>query len=154
MKDLAAITAVYGELATILDAQLAQAEQASNSALVDRIVRKQRIHDSAYFILAWGQLEAEINRAAEQAIRTRRSSIRWEDRRAWDAHDPENMRAKFEDRAALVLDRLNVVSDAYRRTIRYYGWRNGIAHGATLATGIDVPVVIGDLYQIAGEIRA
>ena len=83
-----------------------------------------------------------------------RSSVRREDRRAWDAHDPENLRTKFEDRAALVLDRLNLASDAYHRTIRYDGWRNGIAHGATRATGIDVPTVIGDLYRIPGELRA
>lgn len=153
MKDLAAITAVYSEFATTLDTQAAQAREAKNAVLVDRITHKRRINDSAYFILIWGQLEAEINRVAELAVRNRRSSIRWEDRRAWDAYDPENMRAKFEDRAALVLDRLNVASDAYRRTIRYYGWRNGIAHGATLATGIDVPAIIGDLYQIAGELQ-
>ncbi|KMO14187.1 hypothetical protein [Methylobacterium platani] len=154
MKDLAAITAVYSEFATSLDAQLVQAERAADIARIGRVEHKQRIHDSAYFILIWGQLEAEINRVAELAVRNRRSSIRWEDRRAWDAHDPENMRAKFEDRAALVLDRLNVASDAYRRTIRYYGLRNGIAHGATLATGIDVPTIIGDLYRIAGELKA
>jgi hypothetical protein len=154
VRELPAITAVYSELASSLDAQLIQAERAADAALVGRIAHKQRINDSAYFILAWGQLEAEINRVAELAVRNRRSSIRWEDRRAWDAHDPESMRAKFEDRAALVLDRLNVDSDAYRRTIRYYGWRNGIAHGTQLATGIDVPVVISDLYQIAGELRA
>ncbi|KTS36497.1 hypothetical protein NS228_01240 [Methylobacterium indicum] len=154
MRDLAAIAAVYSDTATGFDAQLAQAREAADTALADRIARKQQINDSAYFILAWGQLEAEINRMAEQAVRNRRSSIRWEDRRAWDAHDPENMRAKFEDRAALVLDRLNVAPDAYRRTIRYYRWRNGIAHGASLATGIDVPAIIGDLYQIAGELRA
>ncbi|AWN54953.1 hypothetical protein [Methylobacterium sp. 17Sr1-1] len=154
MRDLAAIAAVYSEIESGLTAQLAQAREAADTALIDRIAQKRRINDSAYFILAWGQLEAKINRVAELAVRNRRSSIRWEDRRAWDAHDPESMRAKFEDRAALVLDRLNVASDAYRRTIRYYGWRNGIAHGSQLATGIDVPVVIGDLYQIAGELRA
>ncbi|TNC11976.1 hypothetical protein FF100_17175 [Methylobacterium terricola] len=154
MKHLAAITAVYSEIATALDAQAAQARDAADAALIERVAQKRQINDSTYFILIWGQLEAEINRVAEWAVRARRSSIRWEDRRAWDAHDPENMWAKFEDRAALVLDRLNVDSDACRRTIRYDGWRNGIAHGATLATGIDVPTVIGDLYQIAGEIRA
>ncbi len=101
----------------------------------------------------WGQLEAEINRVAEAAVRTRRASVRWEERRAWDAHDPDNMRAKFEDRAALVLDRANATSDAYRRAIRYYGWRNAIAHGTNLATGIDVASTILDLYTIASEIR-
>lgn len=154
MRELAAIAAVCSAIASGPTAQLAQAREAADTALIGRIAQKRRINDSASVILAWGQLEAEINRVAELAVRTRRSRIRWGDRRAWDAHDPESMRTRFEDPAARVLHRLNVASDAYRRTIRYSGWRNGIAHGSQLATGIDVPVVIGDLYQIAGEFRA
>lgn len=153
MNELAAIEAVDSELASDLDQALERAVLAGDGPAMTRIERKQRINDSAYFILAWGQLEAEINRAAEAAVRTRRASIRWEDRRAWDAHDPDNMRAKFEDRAALVLDRFNATSNAYKRAIRYYGWRNAIAHGTNLATGIDVASTILDLYQIASEIK-
>lgn len=152
MKALAAIEALYSEINDGFDQMLDQAREVGDAAAADRVEQKQRINDSAYFILAWGQLEAEINRVAEAAVRTRRADIRWEIRRAWDAHDPDNMRAKFEDRAALVLDRFNTSSEAYRRTIRYYGWRNAIAHGTNLATGIDVASIILDLYQIAGEI--
>ncbi len=152
MKELPAIESVYSELASSFERAGADAAIAGDGIEAGRIERKQRINDSAYFILAWGQLEAEINRVATAAVRTRRADIRWEVRRAWDAHDPDTMRAKFEDRAALVLDRFNTTSDVYRRTIRYYGWRNEIAHGTNLATGIDVASIILDLYQIAGEI--
>jgi hypothetical protein len=154
VRDLALIAAVYADIASDLDDRLERAQRVSDVPALARIAQRQQINDSAYFILAWGQLEAEINRIAEQAVRRRRTSIRWEERRAWDAHDPDAMRAKFEDRAALVLDRANITSTAYRRTIRYYGWRNGIAHGTHLATGIDVPAVINDLYQIASELIA
>ena len=86
------------------------------------------------------------------AIRNRLGSANWEIRRAWDAHDPDNMRAKFEDRAALVLDRANQNTEAYRKMIRYFGQRNRVAHGTSLASGIDVPTVISDAYQIASEL--
>lgn len=153
MRDLAVIEAVYSDIAADLDEALEQVRQAGNASGIARIQKKQQINDSAYFILAWGQLEAEINRVAEQAVRNRRSSSRWEDRRAWDAHDPDNMRAKFEDRAALVLDRFNTTSDAFKRTKRYYNQRNEIAHGTSLATGIDVPYIIQDMYRIIAELR-
>lgn len=152
MRHLAAIEALYSELATHFDERREDALSQGDSAEITRVEQKQRINDSAYFILAWGQLEAELNEVSEAAVRQRRSSINWEYRRAWDAHDPDNMRAKFEDRAALVLDRFNIASDAYRRTIRYYGLRNKIAHGNNLATGIDVSFVIRDFFSIIGEI--
>lgn len=152
MRSLAVIEALYLEFATELDARLDRANQSGDATAILRIEEKQRVNDSAYFILAWGQIEAEINRMAEQAVRRHRSSTVWTERRAWDAHDPDTMRARFEDRVALVLDRANTESDAYRRTIRYYGWRNGIAHGTTLATGIDVAAIIGDFYQIDSEL--
>ena len=57
-----------------------------------------------------------------------------------------------EDRAALLLDRSNTAGDAYRVTIRLYGQRNQLAHGKSLATGIDVPAMIGELYRIASEL--
>ena len=52
-----------------------------------------------------------------------------------------------------MLDRSDATSDSYRRAIRYSGWRNAIAHGTNLATGIDVESTILDTYQIASEIR-
>lgn len=152
MNNLPAIEATYTQLATDLDLKLDTARQMGDRAALEWAEKQQIINDSAYFILVWGQLEAKINDVCERAIRQRRSSVNWETRRAWDAHDPDNMRAKFEDRAALVLDRFNTKSDAYKRTIGYYGQRNQVAHGRSLATGIDVPFVISDVYQIIGEL--
>jgi hypothetical protein len=153
MKDLQAIESVYTKLASELDRELDEARRNSDQSAVDRIQRQHLINDSAYFILVWGQLEAKINELCEKAIRKRLQSSDWHTRRAWDAHDPDNLRAKFEDRAALVLDRNNSKSDAYRKTIRYYGERNRIAHGKSLATGVDVPSVISEVYQIISEMR-
>lgn len=154
MKELPAIEAIYTQLATYLDGKLNEARQQANQAAIDRVEKQQLINDSAYFILVWGQLEAKINDVCEKAVRKRSSSVNWRTRRAWDAHDPDNLRAKFEDRAALVLDRANTKSDAYKKTMQYYGQRNRVAHGTSLATGIDVPFIITEVYQIISELRS
>ncbi len=75
MRDLALIAAVYSDIASDLDDRLERAQRASDAAALARIAQRQQINDSAYFILAWGQLEAEINRVAEQAVRRRRASV-------------------------------------------------------------------------------
>ena len=154
MRELPAIEAAYTELANDLDLKRDAARDRGDGPAIDWLDKRRAIDDSAYFILAWGQLEQAINLACEAAVRAHRSSVDWFERRAWDAHNPDDMRAKFEDRAALVLDRSNVRSDAYRRTIRYCGQRNRIAHGQTLATGIDVTSIISDLYRIGSEITS
>ena len=119
---------------------------------MERITKQQRINDSAYFILAWGQLEAQINEECVKAIVRRKDNSNWEMRRAWDSFDEGRLRMRFEDRVALLLDRADSKSAAYRDTINLYGQRNQVAHGKSLATGIDVPAVISQLYQIASEL--
>ena len=152
MRELPAIEATYTELASELDRKMDEAIQRNDQRAIEWIGQQRQINDSAYFILAWGQLEAKINEACGEAVRQRTHHRDWNVRRAWDLHDPDDLRAKFEDRAALVLDRSNAATDAYRRTIRYYGQRNRVAHGKSLATGIDVPTVIAEIYQISSEI--
>lgn len=153
MRELPAIEATYTEIANRFDKQLDDARERNDQQAIDWISRQQQINDSAYFILVWGQLEAKINEACETAIRNRLAGDQWEKRRAWDLHNPDDLRARFEDRAALVLDRRNERGNGYRTTMRYYGQRNMVAHGNSLATGIDVPFVISEIYQIVSEIR-
>ena len=153
MKELPLIEATYIKLANLLDAEFESARTQSDMSATTRIQRQQLVNDSAYFVLAWGQLEAKINDECAKAIARRKSSPSWDIRRAWDAHNENDLRLRFEDRLALLLDRTNVVSDAYRRTVKLYGQRNLVAHGKSLATGIDVPTIIGELYQIASELR-
>jgi hypothetical protein len=150
VRDLPAIEATYTQLASILDLKLDAARQASDEPAVLRIERHVRINDAAYFILCWGQLESRLNDVCEQAVRRRRQSSDWEVRRAWDAHDPDRPRAKFEDRAALVLDR---EGPAYREMIKWYGERNRLAHGRSLATALDIPSIIAAFYRISAEMR-
>ena len=152
MKELPVIEATYMVLATILDDRLELAQNQGDASQMERITKQQRINDSAYFILAWGQLEAQINEECVKAIVRRKDNSNWEMRRAWDSFDEGRLRMRFEDRVALLLDRADSKSAAYRDTINLYGQRNQVAHGKSLATGIDVPAVISQLYQIASEL--
>lgn len=152
MKELAAIEKTCTQIADEFDRKLNSARQAGKKIEIDWLEHQILVNDLAYFILIWGQLEARINDHCTKAIRKRLNSSNWQSHRAWDAFDPDNLRARFEDRAALVLDRRNIKSEACRRTIRYYGQRNRVAHGNSLAMGIDVQFIITDIYQIVSEL--
>lgn len=127
MKDLPAIEATYTELATRLDRKLDAAREQGDGAAVAWAEKQQLINDSAYFILVWGQLEVRIDEVCEAAVRQRRDSDDWSLRRAWDAFDPDNLRVRFEDRVALVLDRSNrratPTSGPCATTAKGIGWR-------------------------------
>jgi len=69
--------------------------------------KQSRVNDQAYFVLCWGQLEAEIDQACREAIRRHRNDTSWSVRRAWDLYNPDDKRISglsFEDRTALVVD--------------------------------------------------
>ena len=152
MKELPAIEATYDKLADILDDELQKAEQRPDYHAANRIKEKQQVNDSAYFLLVWGQLEARVNEIAEKAIRKRRADARWEYRRAWDGLNPDDMRRiRFEDRLAIVLDRQAGKGSSFNQAIRLYGERNRVAHGTSLAQGIDVPTIIAQVYQFESE---
>ncbi|MBA3447011.1 MAG: hypothetical protein H0T56_05295 [Pseudaminobacter sp.] len=154
MKELPAIEKTYTLIATDLDRELDEARVQGNQQGIEWLENQRQINDSAYFILVWGQLEARINELCETAIRSRVDSTDWDRRRAWDAYNPDDLRIKFEDKAALVLDRTNTAGTGYRKTMNFYGQRNRVAHGKSLATGIDVPFFISEVYQIISEMRA
>ena len=107
------------------------------------------LNEQAYFVLAWGQLEAEVGEACRDAIRLGKSHEEWRQRRAWSLYNPENLRPSFRNRLMLVLDR---TSDEWRRSMELYDVRNQIAHGDLRSEGIDVPTVIEDFYRIQSSL--
>ena len=153
MKQLPEIEAAYTRVADQFDSWIDEAQRDGNSSAVEGLERKQRINDAAYLLLVWGQLEIRVNELCTSAIGRRLSDAKWETRRAWDAYNPDNLRFKFEDRLALVLDRSNSVNDSYRSAIRLYQQRNLIAHGKSLASGVDVSQIIAEVYVIIGNMR-
>ena len=156
MRDLPAIEALYLEIDNVFEAERSAAVAASDEPKAVRIEAKQKLNDQAYFIFSWGQLETAIDDACRSAIRTRRGSANRATRRAWELYDPDDKRLsglRFENRAALVLDKERGSDCAWKKVIRYYNMRNQIAHGTLLASRIDVTEVVQDFFLIQGELE-
>ncbi len=150
MKDLEAIAAVYEQIDNFLESQRDVAGVAAERD--ERIALKQRINDQAYFVLAWGQLEAEIEEACRQAIRRGQEHGDWNYRRAWSLYNPEDRRLSglsLEDRLTLVLEK---GTEYWKRAMQHYNVRNQIAHGALRSERIDVSSVVQDFYRIQSSL--
>ena len=118
MRDLQAIAAVYEQLDNFLES-LRDAMDSDDGG-VERLAQRQRINDQAYFVLAWGQLESDIEDACRDAIHRGQADRDWKRRRAWSLHNPDDRRLSglsFEDRLTLVLEKR---SDYWRRTMQHY----------------------------------
>jgi hypothetical protein len=156
MRNLAAIDAFYAEIDTLLERQRAAAEAAGDATAVKKIEEKQIVNDQAYFVLSWGQLEAEIDEKCRAVIRKRRASRDWNIRRAWELFNPDDRRLSglsFEERTALVLDKTANSGESWARISRYYQLRNQIAHGTLSTQRIEVTLVIADFYNIQSELQ-
>ncbi len=81
---------------------------AGEELTADPVDQKQRNNDQAYFVLAWGQLEADIDEACQDAIRSGQSSKHRRCHRAWSLYNPSDRRLfglSFENRLTLVLEK-------------------------------------------------
>ncbi len=155
MKSLPRIGALYEEIDGQFDAELDNAVAKGDTAAAQRIEQKQLLNDQAYFVLCWGQLEAEIDEACRTAIRQRKASTNWDIRRGFDFYDPDDKRLSglsFDRPVALILDRDSGPGKPYARVMAYYETRNKIAHGRLEATRIDVSAVVADFYLIQGAL--
>ena len=111
----------------------------------DRIARERELNAQAWFVLAWGQLETDIDDGCRDAIRYAQSHADWRYRRAWTLYNPDVRRPaglSFENRLTLVLDN---GSGEWRRTMQFYNVR---AHGTLLSERIDVSGEIQEFFQI------
>ena len=152
MSDLQAVTAAYEQI----DLQLRSLRDAEHGAgdepPPDPVDQERRINDQAFFVLAWGQLEADIEEACRDAIRNGQSHEDWRHRRAWSLYNPDDRRLSglsFENRLTLVLEK---GSDDWKRTMELYNVRNQIAHGALLSARIDMQRAIGDFFRIQSSL--
>ena len=82
MSDLEAIADLYQQVDNSLEDLRDQFDAAGESEERDRIVRQQKLNEKACFVLAWGQLEAEIDEACRDTIRPGKSHQEWRHRRA------------------------------------------------------------------------
>ena len=66
MSDLEAIAALYQQLDNSLEDLREQHDAAGEAGERDRVARQQRLNEQAWFVLDWGQLEAEIGDACRE----------------------------------------------------------------------------------------
>ena len=152
MRDIQAIATLYEQVDNFLETLRDTGETARDNDTRDRAAHKQRINDQAYFVLAWGQLEAEIEEACRGVIRHAQGHSDWRHRRAWTLYNPDDPRLSglsFQSRLTLVVDK---DSDEWKRTMQHYNLRNQIAHGTLVPERIDVSSVIADFLRIQSSL--
>jgi hypothetical protein len=156
VKDAAEIAAAYQIVDALLEERRGEAAAKASSPEVARIEARQKLNDQAYFILAWGQLETEIDEKCRAAIRKARQSPGWRDRRVWDLFNPDDRRLSglsFEERAAVVLDKNGGSGSPWAKVQNYYALRNQIAHGTLRPERIDVAEVVNDFWVIQAALQ-
>lgn len=150
MTNLQAIATLYEEIDNVLESLRDTAPSAGKGP--DPIPRKQQINDQAYFVLAWGQLEADIAEACRDTIRKAQQDDDWEVRRAWELYDPEGRRPPrltFENQLSLVLEK---DSADWQQAMQFYRVRNQVAHGDLLSERIDVSSVVRQFQVIQASL--
>lgn len=151
MRDIQAIAALYEQVDNFLET-LRDTEETARDDARDHVAQKQRINDQAYFLLAWGQLEADIEEACRETIRRAQTHGDWRQRRAWTLYNPDDRRLSglnFENRLTLVVEK---DSDDWKRTLQHYNLRNQIAHGTLVPERINVSSVIEDFLRIQSSL--
>ena len=83
MTDLQTIATLYEEIDNTLEFLRGTKSTAGNDSEPDPITHKQQINDQAYFVLAWGQLEADLVETCRETIRRAQQDTNWRARRAW-----------------------------------------------------------------------
>ena len=152
MSDLQAIAASYERLDRFLGDLRDSRDAAGEDDERDRVARERELNDQAWFVLAWGQLETDIDDACRAAIRHAQSQEDWRYRRAWSLYNPDDRRLSglsFENRLTLVLEK---GSGEWKRAMQFYSVRNQIAHGTLLSERIDVSSEIQDFFRIRNSL--
>ena len=152
MNDLQAIAAAYEQVDLHLQSLRDTEDGVGEDPSADSVEREQRLNDQVYFVLAWGQLEADIEEACREAIREGQSHEDWRHRRVWSLYNPEDRRLSglnFENRLTLVREK---GSEDWKRAMELYNVRNQIAHGALLSGGIDMASVVRDFFRIQSSL--
>ena len=147
VNDLQAIAALYEQVDRFLETWFAK-----DNVTRDQITHKQRINDQAYFVLAWGQLEADIEEVCRKTIRKAQSQNSWQQRRAWSLYNPDSRRLsglRFKQRLMLVLEK---DGDSWNKTMQFYNIRNQIAHGKLRSERIEMSSVIEEFYIIQSSL--
>ena len=108
MSDLRATAGSYERIDGFLEDLRERHDAAGEDDERDRVAREQELDDQAYFVLAWGQLETDIDEACRDVIRHGQTLDDWRNSRAWSLYNPHDRRLSgpsFENRLTLVVAR-------------------------------------------------
>lgn len=151
MDKLPEVKAAYDRIVRLVRNETAAAVAAGDAPAEARLVEAQKILDYAFFVLCFAQFERGVTESFEVARDRRRSNRDWTRRRGWDIDGLSNgRRVRFEDRVALVLDRMGT---DYGKVIADYQKRNHIAHG-----GLNEPVApldqfVQELFDVSSRFQ-
>lgn len=145
MTDLEAMTVLFQQVDNSLEELREQHDKAGKVDDRERVERQQILNAQAHFVLAWGQLEADVDEVCRAAIERGILQQDWRQRRTWIVCKEDIERLNFKQRLSLVLDRSTVEWSA---TLRYYNLRNQITQGGLGHTNIDFLTVVADFNYI------
>ena len=126
MTNLEAIADLFQQIDKYLEELREKHDAAGKDNARDDVARKQILNEQALFVLAWGQLEADIDDACRTAIEIGISHDDWRQRRTWIVYNEDIERLSFKKRLTLVLDRS---SYEWQKSVENQEFRNQIAHG-------------------------
>ena len=101
---------------------------------------KQSINDQAYFLLAWGQIEAQIRKAHDEADRLDKSRGLVKQRHG---------RLSFKKQLSGVFEK---TSKDWEQVWDYYKLRNDIAHGNLKMEFLAFSGIVSDFFEIQSKL--
>ncbi len=148
MSNLQTVLSVYESIDNHLKSLLAKVDLSGGQPTREFVEQSRVINDQAYFVLAWGQLEAEVDEACRDVILSGQSQQLWSLRRVWSLYDPDDQKRSglsFKNRLSLVLE---AGSGPWTVTMKHYRMRNRIAHGELLSTRLEPEDMMQDLIGV------
>ncbi|MBY0558590.1 hypothetical protein [Hyphomicrobium sp.] len=143
MHKVPEIKAAYDWAIKAYSAEVATAMAAGNRLAVERLDGTRDLLERGFFVLLFGQFEAEVTQLFER-VRDKRSAVaNWVTRRGWDVPEYIGKRVPFETKLALVLDRRDA---AHGKVLRAYATRNHCAHGGHTEPVGSIDQFVNDLY--------
>jgi hypothetical protein len=147
LKDFQAVVDTWLEIDSLLSLDQNKAQLRGHNRKAQKIAGLRAQNDRAYFLLIFARFEQHLNSTVSGFVLRRQASTSWNFRRGWDVVQVANLRRiPFLNRLAYALDKL---SPDYGTVVQYYNIRNSLAHAGTAQAPFAIPVVEGQLAQIA-----
>lgn len=150
MQKLPEIKAAYEWFFERYEAELAELAKSNDIPGIDKMEARRDILERGIFVLMFGQFEAAVTLAFDNAVAKRSKNPDWKNRRGWDTSVLRGRKVPFETKLAMVLDSQ---SPSFSKIVHAYGIRNHCAHGGTTSAIVSIDALESSLYSWSGELR-